>query len=89
MSRTYNKTIGYSDSNPYMKKLSNKIFRRKSKASLSEDPEESLYPVKKYEGVNPYDICDWSMLYFTDVEKYKKEYLEYDPEYKWYRFVFK
>ena len=73
MSRSFKKVPGYVDRNPFMKKYSNKLLRKASKDRLQmlSNPDEyddksSLFSYFKKASVNPYDICDWRSLYFSN-----------------------
>lgn len=73
MSRSFKKVPGYVDRNPFMKKYSNKLLRKASKNRLQmlSNPDEyddksSLFSYFKKSSVNPYDICDWRSLYFSN-----------------------
>ena len=67
MSRSRKKTAGFCDRNPYMKACANRKFRR-----MTLDQFENGIGAgksnrhKRYS--NPYDICDFKCLYFSDQE---------------------
>ena len=73
MSRSFKKVPGYVDRNPYMKRYSNRLLRKASKNRLQvlsnpdeyDDTTSSFSSFKKC-SVNPYDICDWRSLYFSN-----------------------
>lgn len=75
MSRSFKKVAGYVDRNPFMKRYSNKSLRKASRNSLQSlsDPDQyddmvSSFSCFKRCSVNPYDICDWRFLYFSEQE---------------------
>lgn len=75
MSRSFKKVPGYVDRNPFMKRYSNKSLRRASRASLQaiSDPNAYDHKVSSFSSfkrcsVNPYDICDWRFMCFSEKE---------------------
>ena len=73
MSRSFKKTLGWKDRNPYMKNYANRVVRR-----MSTDEEAPQY--KTYRRINnPWDICDYKFLYYNkrQVQEY---YNKHDAE---------
>jgi hypothetical protein len=62
MSRSYKKTLGFCDRNPFMKKIANGKVRRQP---LDETPMNGGSYKKLTE---KWDICDWKIIYFTDTQ---------------------
>lgn len=58
MSRSYKKTAGYCDRNPFMKSYANRVVRRKPTNYTIANG--SAYRKE----MCSYDICDWKSLYF-------------------------
>lgn len=68
MSRSYKKTPGFKDRNPYMKNYANRVVRR-----IPIDKEVGDY--KTYIKYNcSWDICDWKDLFYNEeqVQQYFK-----------------
>ncbi len=65
MSRSYNKVAGFKDCDRFMKKYANRRLRR-----IPIDIEDEFEPVGDYNSyrkyTNPWNLCDWTYLYFTD-----------------------
>lgn len=69
MSRSFKKTAGGKDRNPYMKNYANRVVRR-----MSTDEEAPQY--KGYRKINnPWDICDYKFLYYSN--KQVQDHLEW------------
>jgi hypothetical protein len=81
MSRSRKKIAIIKDRNPFFKRLNNRLIRKSGHGLTLQDPDSILLP-KKYEFVNPYNICDYKHMIFTWYTKgsirrnEQKEYLE-------------
>lgn len=68
MSRSFKKTPGWADSNPFAKRQANKKVRRYAGDLSDGKGYRKLY--------DPWDICDWKSLYFGG------EHADHDRPYK-------